>query len=352
MIVTMAANATDADVQRLQRDLRIRGYESHWCRFGDQVALAVPGAPLETITDVAADHPVRGIVQPDALAPLASREATTTDSVVSLGGQPAFGPGTFVVIAGPCAVESRGQLNAVADAVAAHGAGALRGGAYKPRTSPYAFQGLARQGLELLAETSMRTGLPVVTEVVEPQDVALVAAHADMLQIGTRNAHNFALLREAGRSGLPVLIKRGFACTVDEWLQAAEYVLREGNPNVVLCERGIRTFETRSRFTLDLTAVALVKRLSHLPVIVDPSHATGLPELVGPMTLAAAAAGADGALIDVHHSPSTALCDGTQALHPTGFENLMLRLELLLPCLGRALATVPSRLGDKCQPAS
>jgi 3-deoxy-7-phosphoheptulonate synthase len=213
----------------------------------------------------------------------------------------------------------------------------LRGGAYKPRTSPHSFQGSGPAGIELLADVGRRAGLPVVSEVVDPRDVEHVAQHVDLLQIGTRNAQNYALLTEVGRSGMPVLLKRGFGCTVDEWLGAAEYVLREGNGNVILCERGIRTFESSTRFTLDLAAVAVVKRRSHLPVVVDPSHGTGSRELVPDLALAAAAAGADGLLVDVHLNPAHTQCDGDQALSRDEFHHLMARLDALLRALGRDL---------------
>ncbi len=338
MIITLCAGATDQDIAQLRTDLLLAGYESYRCRLQGRVTLAVPGADRDRLDRVTKGRPVvTGIGDPGTLSPLGSRVAAAGDSTVPLAPGLSVGGKDFVVAAGPCAVESKTQLDTIADAVADSGAVVLRGGAYKPRTSPYAFQGLGPPGLELLAATSRRTGLPVVTEVLEPGDVERVAASTHVLQIGARNAQNFPLIREAGRSGLPVLLKRGFSCTVDEWLHAAEYVLREGNPHVLLCERGIRTFESRSRFTPDLMAVAVVKRLSHLPVIVDPSHATGSPDLVVPMTLAAAAAGADGVLIDVHHDPASALCDGGQALTPENFRSLMGRLGALLPALGRRL---------------
>jgi 3-deoxy-7-phosphoheptulonate synthase len=248
-----------------------------------------------------------------------------------------IGGDAFVVMAGPCAVESKEQMFASADAVVAAGAAMLRGGAYKPRTSPKSFQGLGPMGLQLLDEASARTGLPVVTEVLDPRDVERVAQHAAMLQVGSRNMQNFPLLREVGRQRLPVLLKRGAAATVDELLFAAEYITNEGNGNVILCERGIRSFDTATRYVLDLAVVPLLRERSDLPIVVDPSHGTGRASLVRPMALAAAAAGADGLLIEVHAEPHKALCDGMQALLPTDFAQMMVDLRRLLPMLGRRL---------------
>jgi 3-deoxy-7-phosphoheptulonate synthase len=243
----------------------------------------------------------------------------------------------FVVMAGPCSVEDRGQLLTTAEAVAASGACFLRGGAFKPRTSPYSFQGLGADGLALLEEARRRTGLAIITEVMEPGQVEQVASTADILQIGARNMQNFPLLREVGRTDRPVLLKRGLCATIDEWLMAAEYIMHEGNFNVVLCERGIRTFETTTRNTLDLSAIPVVKRLSHLPIIVDPSHGTGHRYLVEPMALAAAAAGADGLMVEVHPEPDSALSDGPQSLTLDGFAHLMQWLEKVLMAIGRPL---------------
>ena len=235
----------------------------------------------------------------------------------------------FVVIAGPCSVESETQLLETARAVKASGADMLRGGAFKPRTSPYAFQGLGIQGLKILEKARQETGLPIVTEVVDPRDVSWVAEFADVLQIGTRNMQNFSLLKEVGKSGRPVLLKRGMYSTLEEWLNCAEYILSEGNPDVILCERGIRTFETYTRNTLDLSAVPAIKELSHLPIIIDPTHSTGRISLIESMSMAAAAAGADGMIVEVHHKPEKALCDADQALTPDIFATMMKRLRPL-----------------------
>ena len=246
---------------------------------------------------------------------LAARRDPAQRTVVSVG-DVVIGDGTPVTIAGPCAVEGREQTLAAAAAVRAAGGQILRGGAFKPRTSPYAFQGLGEEGLRILAAAREATGLPVVTEALEPEQVSLVAAYADMIQIGSRSMANFALLRRAGQTDRPVLLKRGMSATVEEWLQAAEYILDAGNPNVVLCERGIRSFDPLLRFTLDLNAVPLVRELSHLPVIVDPSHGTGRRSLVRRMAIAAVAAGADGLIVEMHPDRDSALCDGPQAISP------------------------------------
>ena len=235
----------------------------------------------------------------------------------------------FTVIAGPCSVESEEQILESARAVKAAGADMLRGGAFKPRTSPYAFQGLGLRGLKLLSQAGRDTGLPIVTEVIDPRDVSWVAEFADVLQIGTRNMQNYSLLKEVGHTGRPILLKRGMYSTLEEWLNCAEYILSEGNPNVILCERGIRTFETYTRNTLDLSAVPAIKELTHLPIIVDPTHSTGRVSLIGPMSLAAVAAGADGMIVEVHYKPAEALCDADQALTPALFKDIMRRLRPL-----------------------
>ena len=235
----------------------------------------------------------------------------------------------FTVIAGPCSVESEEQILESARAVKAAGADLLRGGAFKPRTSPYAFQGMGLQGLKLLSLAGKETGLPIITEVIDPRDVSWVAEFADILQIGTRNMQNFSLLKEVGQTGRPVLLKRGMYSTLEEWLNCAEYILSEGNPHVILCERGIRTFETYTRNTLDLSAVPAIKELTHLPIIIDPTHSTGRISLIGPMSLAAVAAGADGIIVEVHYKPAEALCDADQALTPAMFSDIMRRLRPL-----------------------
>jgi 3-deoxy-7-phosphoheptulonate synthase len=272
----------------------------------------------------------------------ASHPAGTRVRVGRLGSQVEFGGPAFVVMAGPCAVEGQEQTDAAAAEVARAGAHVLRGGAFKPRTSPYSFQGMGEMGLRLLAEAGRRHGMPVISEVMDASQIELMCDYVDVLQVGTRNMHNYALLRALSRVNKPVLLKRGFAATVHEWLLAAEYLLEGGNTQVILCERGIRTFEPDTRNTLDLSAVALVKERSHLPVVVDPSHATGRESLVLPMALAAAAAGADGLLVDVHPWPEEALCDGHQALQPPAFTQLMKKLEPVVHAVDRTLWKRPA----------
>ena len=264
----------------------------------------------------------------------ANRKFHPDDSVIDLGRGVQVG-GRKLAIAGPCSVESRAQMTGVAQAVQRAGAVAMRGGAYKPRTSPYAFQGKGEEGIALLQEAQRATGMPIVTELMSADQLSLFLETVDVIQIGARNMQNFDLLKKVGRTRKPILLKRGLSATVEEWLMSAEYVLNEGNPNVILCERGIRTFETYTRNTLDLSAVLAVKRLSHLPVVVDPSHACGRAWMVEGMALAAVAAGADGLLIEVHNDPANALCDGAQSVTPQQFEVLMGKLRALADCVGR-----------------
>jgi len=270
---------------------------------------------------------------------LASREQKER-TIVNVGGVE-VGHG-LVIIAGPCSVESEKQTIETALAVKAAGADMMRGGAFKPRTSPYAFQGLGLQGLKILEKAREETGLPIVTEVIDPRDVSWVAEFADVLQIGTRNMQNFALLKEVGKSGRPALLKRGMYSTLEEWLNCAEYILSEGNPDVILCERGIRTFEKYTRNTLDLSAVPAIKELTHLPIIIDPTHSTGRLSLIAPMSSAAVAAGADGLIIEVHNKPEEALCDAEQALTPEMFSNVMSQVRSLKAFLENNVSTSSS----------
>jgi 3-deoxy-7-phosphoheptulonate synthase len=286
---------------------------------------------------VTAARPAVRAVEPRDLVSRAAHPAPTIVTVGRGAGAVAFGGALVPVVAGPCAVESWTQLEAVALAAKAAGARLLRGGAFKPRTSPYSFQGLGEEGLRLLARARELTGLPVVTEVTSTEAVSLVAEYADCLQIGARNSQNYELLRACGRARRPVLLKRALAGTVEEWLLSAEYLLDAGNPDVILCERGIRTYESATRNTLDLAAVPLVKARTHLPVVVDPSHATGDRALVGPMALAAVAAGADGLLVEVHPQPDRALSDGPQSLTPAMLAELLPRVAAVARAVGRSL---------------
>lgn len=267
---------------------------------------------------------------------LAARRGEEQTTLVDVGGV-IIGGQELVVMAGPCAVESEQQLVGLAITMKKMGARIIRGGAFKPRSSPYSFQGLAEDGLKILASGRAATGLPVVTEVMDTRDLDIVYKYADMIQIGSRNMQNFALLKEVGTIDKPVLLKRGLSATLEEWIMAAEYILAEGNHQVVLCERGIRTFETFTRNTMDVGAIPAAKHLSHLPVIADPSHATGRADMVPPLAKAAVAAGADGLLIEVHNNPAEALCDGPQSLTPQNFNNLMQGLRLIARAVGREI---------------
>ncbi len=325
MFVVMSVGATEEQLNAVRGAVLEEGLTPHENRGSSHIVVAVlgeGGAWVERLAERLSLLPgVESVTKTSRPFKLTSREFHPEDTIIRVG-DVAIGDGTLTIAAGPCAIESRDQLFETAEAVAAAGATILRGGAFKPRTSPYSFQGLGLQGLRFLAEARERTGLPVVTEVMEPAQVEHVAEYADILQIGARNMQNYSLLMAVGRIGRPVLLKRGLSGTIEEWLMAAEYVMSSGNPNVILCERGIRTFETAYRNTLDVTAVPLVHQLTHLPVMIDPSHAAGKRWLVAPLALAGTAAGADGLIIEVHPRPSEALSDGDQSLTPAQFAEL------------------------------
>ncbi len=335
MIIVMTAGAAPADINRVVGKVTERGLKVHLSEGRFVTIIGVVGdkkllqdVPLEAMSGV------EKVVAITSGYKLASRQFKPENSVIDVDGVQ-IGGNKLVVMAGPCAVESREQLLESAAIVKQAGATFLRGGAYKPRTSPYSFQGLEEQGLKFLAEAREVTGLKIVTEVVDPQSVSVVAEYADVLQIGARNMQNFQLLKTVGRAGKPVLLKRGIAATIEEWLNAAEYVMNEGNYKVMLCERGIRTFETATRNTLDLSAVAVLKNACHLPIIVDPSHGTGHWKLVRPMARAAVAAGADGLMIEVHPKPDEAMSDGMQSLTPENFTALMTEIDGIAKVMGR-----------------
>ena len=335
MIIVMTAGAAPADINRVVGKVTERGLKVHLSEGRFVTIIGVVGdkkllqdVPLEAMSGV------EKVVAITSGYKLASRQFKPENSVIDVDGVQ-IGGNKLVVMAGPCAVESREQLLESAAIVKQAGATSLRGGAYKPRTSPYSFQGLEEQGLKFLAEAREVTGLKIVTEVVDPQSVAVVAEYADVLQIGARNMQNFQLLKTVGRAGKPVRLKRGIAATIEEWLNAAEYVMNEGNYKVMLCERGIRTFETATRNTLDLSAVAVLKNACHLPIIVDPSHGTGHWKLVRPMARAAVAAGADGLMIEVHPKPDEAMSDGMQSLTPENFTALMTEIDGIAKVMGR-----------------
>jgi 3-deoxy-7-phosphoheptulonate synthase len=336
MIIVLKSGSTNAEVEDVCRRIRVMGYTPHTIRGELRTVIGAVGDDrdkerLRSLESLEVVETVTPILKPFKLASLEVRSEPTRITV----GDVVVGGRKIVVMAGPCAVESREQVLEVATRVKAAGASVLRGGAFKPRTSPYSFQGLEEEGLKYLAEARRETGLPVITEVMEPEKVAVVAEHADILQIGARNVQNFSLLRKVGEAGKPVLLKRGMSTSIEEWLLSAEYVLARGNPDVMLCERGIRTFERATRFTLDLNAVPVLKRLTHLPVIVDPSHGTGHWEYVEPMACAAVAAGADGLIIEVHPRPEEALSDGPQSLKPDRFARLMEQVRRVASAMDR-----------------
>jgi 3-deoxy-7-phosphoheptulonate synthase len=323
MVIVMASREPE-DIQHVVSRVEELGYKAHLIQGVERTVIAAVGdergkerlQALDSLPHVEKVYPILQSFK------LAGREAHKDDSIVRVG-DVAIGGGDPVVIAGPCSVETRYQILEVAHAVKDAGAHILRGGAYKPRTSPYSFQGLEEEGLKLLKEASEETGLPFVTEVMTPEQAPLVAEYADMLQIGARNMQNYGLLKAVGKLSRPIFLKRGMMSTINELLMSAEYIMAEGNPDVVLCERGIRTFETETRNTLDLSAIPVIKKLSHLPIFADPSHGTGHWDYVVPMARAAIACGADGLMVEVHHKPEEAYSDGSQSLRPYRFAAMM-----------------------------
>ncbi len=338
MIVVMSPRATDAQIEAVAERLGAYGFDAQRTVSGGQVVFgAVNSQPDFDVRHLRVMDGVAKAIPVASPYPFASRAGREADTAIDVGGV-AVGGSEVVVMAGPCSVESEEQLDAVAAAVAAEGATFLRGGAFKPRTSPYSFQGLGEEGLRLLRDAGDRHGLRVVTEAMRPSQVGPVAEYADVVQIGARNMQNFDLLREAGQAGRPVLLKRGLSATIAEWLMSAEYVMASGNPDVILCERGIRTFEPATRNTLDLSAVPVVQQKSHLPVVVDPSHGVGLRDKVLPLARAAVAVGAAGLLVEVHPDPPAALSDGPQSLYPSQFAELMRQVRRVAEAVGARVA--------------
>lgn len=337
MMIVMQESATGEDVDRILERLDSAGARGHVSTGDLATVIGVVGE-----RDVIAGLPLEAYPGVDKVVPilkpykLVSREFRRSDTVITVGGT-SLGGGHVALIAGPCSVETREQLLEAAVSAQQAGATMLRGGAYKPRTSPYAFQGLGVEGLEILAEAREATGLPIVTELMDPRHLEAVAKYCDIIQIGARNMQNFQLLSAVGEVSRPVLLKRGLAATIDELLMAAEYILKEGNANVILCERGIRTFEMATRNTLDISAVPILKQRSHLPVVVDPSHAAGKVDLVEPLSLAAIAAGADGLMIEMHPTPEIALSDGAQSLDPGQFARVSKRIQDIIDWAGKTL---------------
>lgn len=338
MIVVMKSGATEDQITNVQKTIRELGFKDHRIHGDERTVVAVLGHVYpELMDELGSIDGVDSVVRISKPFKLASREVHAHDTVVKIGNL-SIGDGSVCFMAGPCSVDSEENVMECARAVKAAGGHILRGGAFKPRSSPYAFRGHGEKALHILAAAREETGLPIITEVMDARDVELVARHADVLQIGARNMQNFTLLDEVGKSGRPVMLKRGLSGTIEEWLLAAEYILSHGNRDVILCERGIRTFETATRNTFDVNAIPLVKRLSHLPVIGDPSHATGKWYLVEPVGLSAVAAGADGLMIEVHPNPDHALSDGAQSLTPSNFAKLTEKVGRMAEALGRPLA--------------
>lgn len=344
MVIVMEASATAEEIDSVRSKLIQEGFSVHLSQGESRTIIGVIGDRARALNmSLGALPGVEKVIPILNPFKLASRDYQPEDTRISVGGY-VIGGNEVHIIAGPCAVESREQLLETAFAVKEAGATMLRGGAYKPRTSPYSFQGLEEKGLELLAEAREKTGLLITTEVMDTRFVPLVSQYADIIQIGARNMQNFFLLKEVANIDKPVLLKRGASATIEEWLMAAEYIMLGGNHRVILCERGIRTFESYTRNTLDLSAVAVVKKLSHLPVIVDPSHGTGKWWLVQPMAMAAIAAGADGLMVEVHPNPGEALSDGQQSLTPENFRLLVARIRDVSKAIGRSLADGPDRM--------
>jgi 3-deoxy-7-phosphoheptulonate synthase len=337
MMVVMRQDATPEEIRGVVTAIEARGFKAHPIPGAQRTAIGITGnkgaleAPaFESLPGVLEVIPISHAYK------LVSREAKPEDSVVEVGAVK-IGGNELAIVAGPCAVESLEQTLTVARAVKKAGAHLLRGGAYKPRTSPYSFQGLGEEGLRMLTAAREETGLPVITEAVDLESLDLVERYADAIQIGARNMQNFSLLKRAGKARKPVVLKRGMSATLEEFLMSAEYILSEGNYQVILCERGVRTFSDFSRNTLDLAVVPAVKKISHLPIVVDPSHGTGRRDKVAPLSRAAAAVGADGLMVEVHHDPDRALSDGPQSITPAMFEELMRDLRQIAPVLGRSL---------------
>ena len=340
MIIVMKTGSQDREIADVLARLDNLGLKGHLSRGVERTVIGVVGvtAAVPDLRERLSMIPgVEDVVPISRPYKLASREFKPDDTVIKVGGVK-IGGNEVVVMAGPCAAETREQVMSTARAVKAAGASILRGGAFKPSTSPYSFRGLGEEGLKLLAEAKEETGLPLITEVLTPDDVELVVRYADILQVGARNMQNFILLDEVGRANKPVMLKRGMSATIQEWLLAAEYILSQGNRQVILCERGIRTFETYTRNTMDVSAIPIIHKLSHLPIVADPSHGTGKWYLVAPLALAAVAAGSDGLMVEVHPAPDTALKDGAQSLTFEHFEDLMRQLVPVAAAMGRSVA--------------
>ncbi|MBS1850479.1 MAG: 3-deoxy-7-phosphoheptulonate synthase [Acidobacteria bacterium] len=342
MLVVMQAHATEEQVRAICQKIESLGFRAHTIPGAERTAIGITGNKGEVESGTLEEMPgVQEVIRVTKPYKLVSRDIKAENTVITFPGTNAtFGGKGLAIVAGPCSIESREQAFAAAEHVAQAGAQFFRGGAYKPRTSPYSFQGMGEEGLQIMADIREKFGLKIITEAIDHESLALVEQYADVIQIGARNMQNFSLLKRAGRSKLPVLLKRGIAATLEEFLMAAEYVMSEGNYRVVLCERGVRTFADHTRNTLDLSIVPAVQRLSHLPIIVDPSHGTGKRNKVTPLSRAAIAVGCDGLIVEVHHQPDQALSDGMQSLFPEQFADLMTQVRQIAAVLGRTVPTI------------
>jgi len=342
MLVVMQAHATEEQIRAVCQKIELMGYRPHAMPGATRTAIGVTGNQGEVEQGTLGEMPgVQEVIRVSKPYKLVSRDVKEENTVLRFAGTDAtIGGKNLAVIAGPCAIENRDQAFAVAERVARAGAQFFRGGAYKPRTSPYTFQGLGEAGLRIMAEIRDRFGMKIITEAIDNESLALVAEYADVIQIGARNMQNFSLLKRAGRAKKPVMVKRGMSATLEEFLMAAEYVMSEGNYQVILCERGVRTFADHTRNTLDLSIVPAVQRLSHLPIVVDPSHGTGKRNKVTPMSRAAVAVGADGLIVEVHNQPDKALSDGAQSLYPEQFEELMVQVRQIAAVVGREVVPI------------
>ncbi|NNF84482.1 MAG: 3-deoxy-7-phosphoheptulonate synthase [Deltaproteobacteria bacterium] len=339
MIIVLKAGATGGEITQVEEKIKANGLAVHISRGVERTIIGAIGDERklqpEAFEGMACVEKVLRILKPYKIV---SRDFQKEDTVITVRGQK-IGGDTVALFAGPCSVEGREMMLGIGGQVASFGASFLRGGAFKPRTSPYAFQGMGEEGLQYLAEAREETGLPVAPELMDPRDIDVVVKYADVIQIGARNMQNFRLLTEVGRLDKPVILKRGLSATIMEWLMSAEYIASEGNRQIILCERGVRTFESATRNTFDVSAIPVVKGLSHLPVIADPSHATGKKTLVEPLAAAAIAAGADGVMVEVHHDPESALSDGPQSLRPEAFREMSARLRKIADAVGKRLGT-------------
>jgi len=345
MLVVMQAHATEEQVRAVCQKIEALGYRAHSIPGAERTAIGITGNKGEvepgTLEEMSGVQEVIRVTKPYKLV---SRDIKEENTVVRFPGSEAtIGGPALAIMAGPCAIESREQAFAIAERVQRAGAQFFRGGAYKPRTSPYSFQGLGEEGLRIMAEVRDQFGMRIVTEAIDNESLELVEEYADVIQIGARNMQNFSLLKRAGRASKPVLLKRGMSATLEEFLMAAEYVMSEGNYNVILCERGVRTFADHTRNTLDLSLIPAVQRLSHLPIVVDPSHGTGKRNKVTPLSRASVAVGADGLIIEVHHEPDKALSDGMQSLYPDQFDELMAQVRQIAPVVGRVVPAVSAK---------